>query len=252
MTTHTTATNTKTLVKLPGVGKGRLLWIADDGAHVAAGALIARFVVGSVSHDVLSPAEGRLYRVTPDGITMQGGVPIGRVHTGEIGAPAIPQKPVEAPARHAATKTPHTAAENRQARPLVQAGEAIEAAAPPDTIGPDKGRRRNPHMGPAEASLTVLESGAASVPKGKGRKRTKHTVYHVTEEQAARVASLSFLFKSNPEAPNYSESEIIRAAVEHLLNQDRPTIEAILSHNRNREKGGGYGAGWKRPGKGRK
>ena len=233
----TTPTITKHMITLPPVGKGVLHWEATQGQQVERGAAIARFVVGTVSHTVNAPVPGRLYCVTPDGITMQGGVPIGRVHEGEAGTPAaVPQMPSNAP------KTPVPPIESKAASTPVMP-QIVHVNAPKSDAAPT---RRNAHV---EASITVLESGAGKVKKQSKKHRTKHTVYHVTEDQEGRVKALSFLFKSDSEEPNYSESEIVRAAVEHLLSQDKATQKAILSYNRDREKRAGYGAGWKRPGK---
>ena len=228
----TTPIITKHLVKLPAAGKGVLLWIAIDGQQVGTGEAIARFDAGTVAHNVNAPGTGRLSRTTPDNTTLIGGSVVGWVSEGEQGT-LPPQKPSNAP---------------KTVAPFVE-GKATSTIAPKT----DPRARRNAHVEPSsvEASITILENGeAGGKAKKQGKKhRTKHTVYHVTEDQEARVKALSFLFKSDSDEPNYSESEIMRAAIEHLLSQDKATQKAILSYNRDREKRAGYGAGWKRPGK---
>jgi hypothetical protein len=247
----TTPTITKHLIKLPAAGKGVLLWITTDGQQVDAGQQIARFVVGNIEHRVDASGTGQLTRTTPDNITLVGASVIGWVNEGITGTTAVSVNRSEASLRPAPASggkpSPKPAAP--ETRQTVQAVE-------PKTATTDPRSRRNAHVEPpgVEASITVLESGGAEKGrKGQNKKhRTKHTVYHVTEDQEGRVKSLSFLYKTDLEEPNYSESEIVRAAIEHLLSQDKATQKAILSYNRDREKRAGYGAGWKRPGKGKK
>jgi pyruvate/2-oxoglutarate dehydrogenase complex dihydrolipoamide acyltransferase (E2) component len=243
-----TTTIIKHLIKLPAAGKGVLLWIAAEGQQVDAGQQIARFMVGNVEHRVDASGTGQLTRTTPDNITLVGASVIGWVNEGVTGtAAAASQKPLQSPVRPAPIPEgkPTSKPAAPESRQQVQTVEPITATNPR--------ARRNVHVEPpsVEASITVLESGRAEK-GGKGRNkkhRTKHTVYHVTEDQEGRVKSLSFLYKTDSEEPNYSESEIVRAAIEHLLSQDKATQKAILSYNRDREKRVGYGAGWKRPGK---
>ena len=241
----TTPIITKHLVKLPAAGKGVLLWIAIDGQQVGTGEAIARFDAGTVAHNVNAPGTGRLSRTTPDNTTLIGGSVVGWVSEGEQGT-LPPQKPSNAP------KTVAPFVEGKKATSTI-APPQIRQQVPPPAPKTDPRARRNAHVEPSsvEASITILENGeAGGKAKKQGKKhRTKHTVYHVTEDQEARVKALSFLFKSDSDEPNYSESEIMRAAIEHLLSQDKATQKAILSYNRDREKRAGYGAGWKRPGK---
>jgi hypothetical protein len=243
----TTPTVTKHLIKLPAAGKGVLLWIAAEGQQVEAGQQIARFMVGNVEHRVDASGTGQLTRTTPDNITLVGASVIGWVNEGVTGTTVASQKPLQSPVRPAPVAESKLSSKNAapETRQQVQTVEPKTAT--------DPRARRNAHVEPpgVEASITVLESGTAGgKAKGKAKKhRTKHTVYHVTEDQEGRVKSLSFLYKTDSEEPNYSESEIVRAAIEHLLSQDKATQKAILSYNRDREKRVGYGAGWKRPGK---
>lgn len=239
----TTPTITKHLVKLPAAGKGVLSWVAIDGQQVGTGDTIARFTAGTVAHNVTAPSTGRLSRTTPDNTTLIGGSVVGWVSEGETGTAAATtsQKPLQSP-------VPSTGANTRISADKPNPAQQVQTVEPKT-----QPTRRGGHIAPpsVEASITVLESGGAKKDKkGQTKKhRTKHTVYHVTEDQEGRVKSLSFLYKTDSDEPNYSESEIVRAAIEHLLSQDKATQKAILSYNRDREKRAGYGAGWKRPGK---
>ncbi len=51
------------------------------------------------------------------------------------------------------------------------------------------------------------------------------------------------------DAPNVNESELVRAAVEALLQLQRPHLLAWIEENRKRERAGKYGTGRPRPGR---
>lgn len=258
-----TATATKQLIKSPAVGMGRLSWLCADGEQVEQGQPVARFTVGSVAHTVTATITGRLTIVSKiaDTVTMQGGNPIGSIDPNAQGS-----KPLKASKTVPTESTRNYPQSSSAARvaPINAPQSQIQATTPtPTTDTPletpynapqravEGNKRRGFDVPTVEPVLTVLDSGAAAVnpSKRQPKKRTKtaHTTYHITEQQAAALIDLSTNFRKDPDTPSYSASEIVRAAVEHLLNQDRPTVEAILSHNRNREKRGGYGAGWRKP-----
>lgn len=82
------------------------------------------------------------------------------------------------------------------------------------------------------------------------RGKTTHKTYHLEEGQVQRIKRLSLELKLDAHAPvDCNESELVRAAVEMLLELPRPALRAVIKANREREKAGRYGSGWPRPGK---
>ena len=82
------------------------------------------------------------------------------------------------------------------------------------------------------------------------RGKTTHKTYHLEEGQVQRIRRLALELKLDDQAPvDCNESELVRAAVEMLLELPRPALRAVIKANREREKAGRYGSGWPRPGR---
>lgn len=102
-----------------------------------------------------------------------------------------------------------------------------------------------------DVPLSVPDSRPASARLKSQRRKTTHKTYHIEASQVARVKRLALeLQLADDEALDYNESELVRAAIELLLELPRPALLATLRVNREREKQGCYGSGWPRPGKG--
>lgn len=130
---------------------------------------------------------------------------------------------------------------------------------------PESAPERRSTLGPVAASdtrveveeLTMTEPPFDAVQSRPGptlptppRRKTTHKTYHIEKGQVARVKRLALeLQLSEQGAADYNESELVRAAIELLLDLPRPALLATLGVNREREKHGRYGSGWPRPGK---
>jgi pyruvate/2-oxoglutarate dehydrogenase complex dihydrolipoamide acyltransferase (E2) component len=124
-----------------------------------------------------------------------------------------------------------------------------EATSPATSGKPSKleppAKRRRATPGLEEITIGLVDEEPEKKP---ARPRTSHATYHLTTDQAARIKKQALLLKlDGEELSDISESEIVRAAVEALLELDRPYLLATLEKNRRREIKGKYGAGWPRP-----
>ena len=230
----TTPTITKHMITLPPVGKGVLHWEATQGQQVERGAAIARFVVGTVSHTVNAPVPGRLYCVTPDGITMQGGVPIGRVHEGEAGTPAaVPQMPSNAP------KTPVPTIESKAASTPVMP-QIVTVNAPKSDAAPT---RRNAHVEPLE----VVPITEPEKPTKSKKRRMVVRSFTISKADDTYLMNTARRLRKHADAPDeISESLLIRVGIAFL---NSLSDEGIIKHLRSQiktETKAGVGAGRRR------
>jgi pyruvate/2-oxoglutarate dehydrogenase complex dihydrolipoamide acyltransferase (E2) component len=205
---------------------GAVAWRVGKGARVTKYQVLAS--IGDL--DITAPAAGHLTALMfPEGAT---------VAAGAIVAYVTPQRPVERPQAPESHNTPQAPAAPQE-RPQAEPGEAIEDRSP---------RRRGSHVAPLEVVPIVEPAPAASKPR---RKRTKNRTYSIGEHQEAGIARLAKALQlealDNPEVPAVNESELVRAAVEMLLDLPRPALMAILKANREGEKRGKWGRGRPRP-----
>lgn len=261
-----TATITKHMIKTPNAGKGVLSWIANDGEQAEAGRPIALFTVGTVAHEVLSPSAGRVYRVTPNGVTLAGNSVVGRVHEGESGnGPVNTYNRIKSPTPFGRENN-HVPTEKRTYPPLNASEPQIMqevkvTPATPSFVEAPKARRGThieptPLQGAAVLAGQVVELPSEKATKGTKKpqaKKTKNRTYSIGDHQEGDIAKLSKALQlealDNDAIPACNESEIVRAAVDLLLGLPRPALLEVLRANREREKVGKWGRGRPRPGK---
>jgi pyruvate/2-oxoglutarate dehydrogenase complex dihydrolipoamide acyltransferase (E2) component len=137
--------------------------------------------------------------------------------------------------------------------PIQEPPAPLKALTRRSTMGPLQEENTSP---PIE-ELTMPESGTQGVeprpqsatPKSQ-RRKTAHKTYHIESSQVTRLKRLALELQLAEQGTfDYNESELVRAAIELLLELPRPALIATLGVNREREKQGCYGSGWPRPGK---
>jgi pyruvate/2-oxoglutarate dehydrogenase complex dihydrolipoamide acyltransferase (E2) component len=226
MTTETAAHVIPKGAPVSAIVGGAVAWKVRKGATVQKYDLLA--VVDDV--EITAAYTGQVSALmVPEGAT---------VAAGAIVAYVTPQAPAEAPTRLEGHNTPQVPAAPPE-RPQSAPVEAIDDRSP---------RRRGGHVAPLEVVPIVEPTPAASKPK---RKRTKNRTYSIGDHQEAGIARLAKALQlealDNPEVPAVNESELVRAAVEMLLDLPRPALMAILKANREGEKRGKWGRGRPRP-----
>lgn len=256
---------TKHLIKLPTVGKGVLAWQAIEGQQVDQGQVVAHFTVGSVSHPVVAPCSGRLYRVTPTSTEMVGGNPVGRVHQGEQGQTLSP--PASPSNVSNASPVPVSLHRNISSNPLrkpipssppnpvgISGSQPVEhehGGLETETPTPSSGVRRNSHL----AELVIQElTPQMTKPKSKPKKRRMvNRTYSIApddEDEITRLVAALSRLKGVPRDIN--ESLLVRVAISQLVESAKSIegvsalIEAIEGRIKVEQKAG-VGAGRRRP-----
>lgn len=248
---------TKHLIKLPTVGKGVLSWQSIEGQQVDQGQLVAHFTVGSVSHPVVAPCSGRLYRVTPTSTEMVGGNPVGRVHQGELGQTLSPPvSPSDVPVSLRRDNSGNPLRKPTPSSPPHPAGlsalPSVEASISETEVPPlSSGVRRNSHL----AELVVQEL-TPQIPKPKSKPKKRRMVnrtYSIApddEEEITRLVGALSRLKGVPRDIN--ESLLVRVAISQLVESAKSIegvsalIEAIEGRIKVEQKAG-VGAGRRRP-----
>ncbi len=122
------------------------------------------------------------------------------------------------------------------------------ANSPARTANGDIGSPAVQANGKAQSKKGKEEVGNTSSGK-KNRPKTRHRSYHVTDQQEEAIRELSLQMKLDRSAPNVNESELVRCAIEMLLELPQPALLAMIEKNREKEKAQRYGTGWPRPGR---
>jgi hypothetical protein len=253
---------------------GTVQWAVVEGARVQGWTSTLGEIVSSYGGQMIACGHvGTLAYIARDGQEVKRGEAIAYITPVEA-----PQKPASvapvptvAPVRKAAQRPTGEASDPTEASPQPATGwqapaprRARPAPAPivqeqPAQSNGHNGNGRRSTMGTAEELLEVEEITLAApiVPatngngkgKGKGkqkRERTKHHTTHLTGGQIRRVKKLSQRLDLDDTVPGCGEAELMRAAVELLLGLPEPALLAIIEQNRERERAGGYGTGYRR------
>lgn len=85
--------------------------------------------------------------------------------------------------------------------------------------------------------------------KRKEHKRTKNRTYSVGAHQERALARLAAELKLDDSSPTVNESELVRVAIEMLLELPRPALLAMIRSNKRHEAKEKFGTGRPRPGK---
>lgn len=103
---------------------------------------------------------------------------------------------------------------------------------------------RTPSPAPNRPSTADKHPPAAKEP------RTQAKVYRMTPDQVRRVKELTHRLDTHAERPAgapFTESELVRAAIEYIFALSETEMLQLVAENRRREQAGRYGTGWPRP-----
>lgn len=252
----------------PRIGAGRVVrYFVRPGQQVAKDATLARVLdAGELPVDIAAPFAGKVAELPyGQGDTFPAGAAI--AYLVSIDAPQAPQRATTtratnhtAPAGKAPQRTTGAASEasynNGEIEQASYNGYKIEQPAPslflensepaPLPIVQDQPARRST-MSPA-IELTIIEEEPVTppAPKKQKREKTRHHTTHLTPSQIRRVKKLGQRLDLEDVVPGCGEAELMRAAIEMLLDLPEPALLAVIEKNRAKEKAGGYGTGYRR------
>lgn len=107
----------------------------------------------------------------------------------------------------------------------------------------------NPKVIVEELKLTPQQVAPPRTNKRKEKKRTKNRTYSIGLHQERALARLAAELKLDDTAPNVNESELVRVAIEMLLELPQPALLTMIRANKQHEAKEKFGTGRPRPGK---
>lgn len=219
-------------------GVCRLLrWHVQPGGEVARYDILATVETDGIQQEVVASATGRLAHQH----ALQGEV----LAPGSALCTLVLSRPAPS-ASASGAKAPFSTQPPSPGPKRVQNGpERPTTARLPATRPPSARRTTLGATAPPVAELTMpphRPPAASPVEQGP----TRHQTYHLTPGQCRRVKSLARSLRAGPALAGMSHSELVRAALEHLLRLPPAEQQAVLAANRERERSGGYGYGARR------